>query len=237
MTNYPFEAHENVSNNRSGIYAIVNLATNKLYIGSAVKLSARQSGHLSKLNSDKHPNRYLQRSFNKYGKDYFVFKVVEYCETKDLIEREQFWINQFDFDTQLYNLNPTAGSQLGTKRSEETKKRISEAQRGRVLSEEHRNKISEAKKGRGFSEEIRKKMSERCKGRVQSEETRKKLSEVNSKKVNQIDKLTGEVLATFNSGREAAKNVNGSDGHISKVCNGKLKTAYGYRWQYVTNQN
>lgn len=265
MSNYPFEAHENVSNNRSGIYAIVNLANNKLYIGSAVKLSTRKSQHLYKLNLDKHTNRYLQSSFNKYGSDYFVFKVVEYCETKDLIEREQFWINQFDFDNQLYNLNPIAGSFLGFKHSEESRKKRSEANKGKVISEEQRSKISKANKGRIFSKEHRKKMSEAAKnrseeylskiskankGKIFSEEHRKKLSEAKkgktlseqhrnsisqtkSKKINQIDKLTGEILATFPSVTEAAKNVNGLKGSISSACTGRQKSAYGYRWCYA----
>ena len=225
MSNFPFEAHENVSNYRSGIYAIVNLANNKLYIGSAVKLSTRQSQHLSDLNFGKHKNRHLQSSFNKYGKDYFVFKVVEYCETKDLIEREQFWINQFDFDTQLYNLNPIAGSRLGTKWSDETRKKWMNAI-------ERRNKNSGIKKGFIFSETARKKMSESAKN--MPKERRNKISGANGKKVHQIDKVTGEILATFDSGREAAKNVNGSNGNISKVCLGEKKSAYGYKWQFAT---
>lgn len=145
--NFPFDAHEEITNNRSGIYAIVNLANNKLYIGSAASLSNRKQKHLSDLNTGKHHNRYLQRVYNKYGKDYFIFKVVEYSEKESLLEREQFWIDRFDFKNELYNLTPTAGSSLGCKRSDEFRRKISEANKGKKLSDEHRNKISEANNG------------------------------------------------------------------------------------------
>ena len=46
----------------------------------------------------------------------------------------------------------------GRRRSEETKKKISEAQKGKKLSEEHKKKISEAQKGKKYSEETKKKL-------------------------------------------------------------------------------
>lgn len=226
MTNYPFEAHENVSNNRSGIYAIVNLANNKLYIGSAVRLKQRKNLHLSQLRKNKHHSKKLQHTYNKWGEVYFVFKVVEYCERNELIEREQFWISQFDFDTQLYNLNPTAGSQLGYKHSEESRKKMSIAQKGKIFSDETREKISGACKGRIVSEE----------GRKNIKEAQKKVAMTKGKKVNQLDKITGEILATFYSVRNAAATMNGNHSSISGVCNGKMKTAFGYGWQFVENE-
>jgi len=74
----------------------------------------------------------------------------------------------------------------GRKRSEETKKKISESQKGRKKhSEETRKKLSEANKGKNnpnygkkFSEEHRKKISEALKGKKRSEETIKRMSEV-----------------------------------------------------------
>lgn len=53
--------------------------------------------------------------------------------------------------------------------------------------------------------------------------------------VRQIDKNTGEILNTFNSISEAydflGKTTKGS--HISEVCKGKRKTAYGYKWEFI----
>lgn len=49
--------------------------------------------------------------------------------------------------------------------SEETKRKISKANKGKKMSEEARKKISETLKGRKLSEETRKKMSEARKGK------------------------------------------------------------------------
>ena len=173
-----------LNNNRSGIYCIFNMRNGKLYIGSAKKLIDRTTRHIKDLMVGKHRNRYLQRAWNKDGIISFLFIVIEYCDIDKLIEREQYWFSQFDFDNQLYNLCPVAGSSLGVKRSDETRKKLSERCKGRVQSEETRNKLSNVAKGRTFSEETRKKLSEAAKGRVQSEATRNKISNAR-KKVNQ----------------------------------------------------
>lgn len=58
--------------------------------------------------------------------------------------------------------------------------------------------------------------------------------QVNSKKVIQKDK-DGNVLNKFNSISEVLKFINkpeSSRSSISKACNGKLKTAYGYIWEF-----
>jgi hypothetical protein len=60
---------------------------------------------------------------------------------------------------------------------EETKEKISTAKKGKTLSEEHKRKISEAAQGQTHSEETRRKISEANKGHTVSEETRKKISE------------------------------------------------------------
>lgn len=52
-----------------------------------------------------------------------------------------------------------------------------------------------------------------------------------SKKVKQYD-LKGNYIKTWNSVIEATKILNISVGDISKVCNGKRKTASGYIWKY-----
>ena len=61
--------------------------------------------------------------------------------------------------------------------SEETRKKVSEALKGRLVSEETKRKIGEAHKGKLVSEETKRKISEAKKGKVVSEEHKKKLSE------------------------------------------------------------
>ena len=53
---------------------------------------------------------------------------------------------------------------LGSVRSPEARKKVSEARKGKKLSSEHRSKLSEAKKGKKLSEETKRKISEARKG-------------------------------------------------------------------------
>lgn len=55
-----------------------------------------------------------------------------------------------------------------------------------------------------------------------------------SKAVQQLD-LEGNILNEFGSTREAGRFLGNSNKNskIWAVCNGRMKTAYGYKWQYV----
>ena len=81
--------------------------------------------------------------------------------------------------------NRTDGGEGTSNPSDETRKKMSEAKKGRTVSEETRRKIGEGQKDKIVSEETKRKMSEASKGntawlgKTHSEETRKKLSELN----------------------------------------------------------
>lgn len=54
------------------------------------------------------------------------------------------------------------------------------------------------------------------------------------KRVNQIDINTNSIIATFESSMDAARALGKKKGsHINEVCNGKLKQAYGFLWEYA----
>lgn len=70
--------------------------------------------------------------------------------------------------------------------------------------------------------------------------TRKVKEKIRSFKINviQLDKNTEEEINRFESIIEATKNLglnNDCGSHISAVCNGKRKTAYGYKWKYLND--
>ena len=173
----------------SGIYAIRNRANDKRYVGSAVDLEWRWQGeHLDDLRRGQSHNRHLQNAFNKYGEEAFEFIVLEYVDDPEmLIPREQHYIDEVW--PECYNICPKAGSSLGMTQSEETRRKNSEAHRGKHPSEETRRKLSEswtserrrqfseARGGHLTSEETRRKISEARRGHSMSEETRRKLSE------------------------------------------------------------
>jgi group I intron endonuclease len=122
---------------RTGIYIIVNLINNKFYIGSAsYSLVQRISHHFQDLRKNKHFNRHLQSAYNKYGEDNFVAFEIEYCSPEKCLDREQYYLDTYNPD---YNIQKVARSPLGVKRSEETKKKLSESAKGRKWSQEYKD--------------------------------------------------------------------------------------------------
>lgn len=60
----------------------------------------------------------------------------------------------------------------------------------------------------------------------------KRIAEARSKQVQQLDKKTGELLATFPSIQEAERQTGIAGSNICSCCRGKLKSAGGCRWRY-----
>jgi group I intron endonuclease len=118
---------------QSGIYKIVNLVTEQIYVGSASKsIDVRWKYHINDLNGNKHHSARLQNSWNKYGSENFKFEVLEVCSKEICIEREQFYI---DLLKPFFNICPVAGNCTGRKFSEDSKKKMSVSAKKRGLNE------------------------------------------------------------------------------------------------------
>ena len=76
-----------------GIYRIKNLKNKKCYYGSSKNIEKRWRTHLNNLKNGKHHNAHLQRSWDKYGEDNFVFELVEECDETILLELEQKYLD------------------------------------------------------------------------------------------------------------------------------------------------
>lgn len=109
-----------------GIYIIICCTNLRFYIGSSAYLYHRFDSHHSELQTNTHGNSHLQNAWNKYGKDAFIFGVLEYCDKSILIQREQFYIDKYHAANNRvgFNINPNAHSCLGRKSSPETIARI-----------------------------------------------------------------------------------------------------------------
>lgn len=92
--------------NKKGIYIIKNIINNKIYVGSTyVKFSNRYISHRSRLKRNVHHSPYLQNSYNKYGKDNFLFIPIEILEDNETISiREEYWIKFYDTVLNGYNV-------------------------------------------------------------------------------------------------------------------------------------
>lgn len=244
-------------NTDTGIYRIVS-PSGKFYVGSARSFKNRWAAHIAKLRKGTHHSKPLQRAFDKYGEESMLFEKIALCPVTDLIVIEQRFIDRLRPE---YNCSPTAGSILGMKLgpiSEETRRKIGDANRGRKPSAETVSRIAEANRGKRRSKEFCRRMGELHRGKTipaemririseslcgsrnanfgkpMSKEIKEKLSSAMSKSV-----MCVETSIIFKSWRAAAEwlHSNGHptarNSHISSVCNGKLNRAYGYRWIFA----
>lgn len=161
----------------SGIYFIKNIVNGNRYIGSAINIKGRWAAHKHELRKGIHRNSHVQRAWNLYGEESFLFEVVEFVKEKgDLLSREQFYLDKF---LPEYNISKIAGSLLGMRHSEEARAKIGDAVRGRPKSIEHRQKISASHTGKkrpAFSSEWKEKIGAAIRGKKRSLETRQKMS-------------------------------------------------------------
>ena len=199
----------------SGIYRIRNLVNNKFYIGSAVNLNKRKSQHFYYLRNNKHHNKPLQNSFNKYKKDNFIFEIMCYCHKEDLILNEQFYIDNYK---PHYNICKVAGNCLGRKISEETllKMKISHSNRNCKHIEETKQKI------RLKALELK---------RQPSNEAREKAIRKIIKPILQYS-IEGIFIKEYSSIKEAAISLEIHSTGIIYSAKGKRKTSGGYIWKY-----
>ncbi|MGG3889605.1 GIY-YIG nuclease family protein [Metabacillus fastidiosus] len=162
-----------------GIYMILNLINNKIYIGSSINIKKRWQAHKSYLNINQHSNRYLQNAWNKYGEENFKFKVIDnFIDQSLILLREQYWIDYFQSADEEcgYNISPTAGNLMGFKHSDETKRKISTRMKGKEKTSEHLANISNSLKGRKMSKEVKEKLLKANIGKKHTKEHREKIS-------------------------------------------------------------
>ena len=119
------------------VYRITNLANDRIYIGSTSNFVGRQRNHLSELKNNKHSNSYLQREWNKYGADSFLFDILQEVDNiDDLLTIEQQWIDSLKACDRAigYNLALfTDAPARGLKRSLESCMQQSVRQKGRKM--------------------------------------------------------------------------------------------------------
>jgi len=95
-----------------GIYSIFNKLNRKTYIGSSCDIKRRWRHHRQNLNKGVHHCIHLQRAWNKYGENNFVFTVEQICKSNELINIEQSYLDKAKADSKkYYNSTYHAGGQ------------------------------------------------------------------------------------------------------------------------------
>jgi len=184
----------------SGIYGFVYTPTGTSYIGSSQDLGFRIMNHIHGYSSNLH----LQSAILKYGLSSFVFVILQYCNSSDILKREQHYLDiLFSLPANLrYNFARFAEASFkGLTHSEETRVRMSDSHTGKTHSEETRAKMSDSSTGKTRTPETRVKISETMSGRTRTHtphtpETRAKMSDSKSGTLNPMfGKISGNAMS------------------------------------------
>ena len=137
--------------NSAGIYEIINSASGLSYIGSAEALKRR--GHYDLLSAGSSHSKEMQQAFNLDGEEPFQFRILEFCAKDKLIEREQKYMDERDFNT-LYNAAPRAGTIHGYVLTDAQLEERDKARRGVPRSPEVLKSIRLKKVEREFNQKL-----------------------------------------------------------------------------------
>jgi group I intron endonuclease len=212
------------------IYITTNNINGKRYIGQK-KFNRNWKNYLGS-------GLLLAKAIKKYGAENFSKEIIDIAFTvEELNEKEMFYISFFNAHNSedFYNIQ-LGGSQ--TPCAESTKKKISDANRGRYVGEKH------PMYGKHHTEESRKKMSASLKGHTphnkgipMSEEQKEKLKiarQVNPRRYHKPVRCieTGEIFDSIRDA-EIAKGI--YQGGINRALKGERQTTAGdYHWEFVS---
>ena len=211
------------------IYITVNEINNKVYVGK------RQKSKFEK--AYKGSGTHLKLAFKKYGKEKFHTYPLEWYKTEeDLCDAEIKWISYFkDAGFDMYNIakGGKGGNMIDWSSLPETRR----AEINMKNSESHKGKKNPFY-GKRHSEQTKAIIKKKSNKRYPIELMKyKDMQRSKLPKIIQINKTTGEIVATWNNWCEASKKVspNNRSGHvhISQCCRHERKSAYGFRWEFA----
>lgn len=231
------------------IYKITNIVNNKVYIGQTVRAFSVRIMEHKRLRGKSH----LVNSIRKYGFENFKFEILElFTSLEDMNQSEIDYIKQYNSTDKKLGYNIEMGGRNAIP-GEETRKKMSNAAKGRKQSKEWVAKrippkgSEEAKKhGRPKTQEEREYLSKISpkywQGKTRSQETRDKISrtkrergfsdkqKASIKKQSQIvcKEKDGEIIK-YPSINEAARQNDVSGASISRYTKNE-RVVKGWRW-------
>ena len=199
------------------VYQHKNLRNGKSYIGmTSLEPKKRwKSGNGYK----NQPKMWSDIQNSDWNTDWEHNIIGKFEDKQEALNVEEMFIWLFNSTNDGYNISSYGNSHY--ERTEEHKRKISEANTGKHFSEEHKKKISESKTRKHLSEEHKKRVSASMTGNHNSP----------TKPVLQFSK-TRELIAEYPSTREAERYTGCNQGSICKCCKGRLKTCGGFIWRY-----
>lgn len=204
------------------IYKITNQINQKSYIGKTEQVNPvnRWKEHQRETLKDKSQTRALYRAIRKYGVNNFNFEILE--ETNNPNEREKYYIQYYNTYHNGYNetLGGDGASYLQLPEQD--------------ICKYYLNNFCNLKQTAlkfGHDRETIKQVLYKYNIPIQNSSITARL--VTKRAVAKLDKDTEEILEIFDSVSDAERAIGGSK-HIGSVCQGKRKTANGFKWKYIT---
>jgi group I intron endonuclease len=99
------------------IYKTTNLITGKIYVGQ--HYTSADDGYLGS-------GLLIKKAIKKYGKEIFIRETLEYCDSKDIDNREIYWISLLESDNEYVGYNISKGGIGKITISDKTKLRMSD---------------------------------------------------------------------------------------------------------------
>jgi len=201
------------------IYRITNKINGKRYIGiTRQNTSQRWASHIHQAKTGN--NRHLYNAIRKYNKGNFYIDCICICFDESGYEIEKQLIIDYDSIKNGYN-NSVGGekSTLGCKWSKESRKKLSDTQKG--------------KKRKPLSDELKKRLSEIAKGRDMTKAIKASIKANKGKPAHNRKPVILNDKVKFNSIREASQHFNCSMGSISNNLKGLSKTTKFGTWEYL----
>ena len=166
------------------VYALVDATGSPRYVGqTGMKLHQRLARHRAFAKHGSRPLDHWMRS----GAVVSIVPLVVNPDDADEVERE--WIRRLrDFGHDLLNLSAGGKRGAGVPHTEESKRKLSEARKGKPLSSEHRDKLSKAHTGVALGDEHRAAIGRASARRGQTEATKRKLSEARRGQANPMSR-------------------------------------------------
>jgi group I intron endonuclease len=231
------------------IYKITN-PSGRIYIGKTININARISAYTNCKKSISQ-QKIIYNSILKYGWKSHSFEIIESTSIDLLNDLEKEYIKRYNsyHYTNPDGMNLTLGGDgaFGRKDSEDTKRKRADKHIGSKRSENTKKIMSELKKGKipyaatlARSEKQIQHIKYGNIGRKRKSETNDKtLITLNTKLIEnhggilQYDKNTGELIKEWNIIiKEISKKLNIDASAISKCLSGKKPSAYNYIWKY-----
>lgn len=196
----------------------------KMYVGQTGMKPERRWGkdgacYLKKKGNGEYAQRIFAHAILKYSWENFEHEIIASNLTKEEADSfEKLLIEKLNTMDSKYGYNTREGGSHG-KLSEETRKKLSEINKGKTASEETRKKMSKSRRGIILSDKARKALEKSHEGQ--------KIVQYSSQ---------GEFLRIWDSISEAGRELSIDISGIAKCCKGDRSKVGGFIWKFFGDE-